>query len=104
MKLNIKEFREEMQLTQKELAEKIGNVQRNISNWENGTSEPDCETILKLSEIFDISIDELFGRNMPILNNSPISGVEYTLLRYIRKLNEPQRFTLMQFLREFISE
>ncbi|MBQ7369128.1 MAG: helix-turn-helix transcriptional regulator [Clostridia bacterium] len=104
MKLNIKEFREEMQLTQKELAEKIGNVQRNVSNWENGTSEPDCETILKLSEIFDISIDELFGRNMPILNNSPISSVEYTLLRYIRKLNEPQRFTLMQFLREFISE
>ena len=104
MKLNIKEFREEMQLTQKELAEKIGNVQRNVSNWENGTSEPDCETILKLSEIFDISIDELFGRNMPLLNNSPISGVEYTLLRYIRKLNEPQKFTLMQFLREFINE
>lgn len=104
MKLNIKEFREEMQLTQKELAEKIGNVQRNVSNWENGTSEPDCETILKLSEIFDISIDELFGRNMPLLNNSPISGVEYTLLRYIRKLNEPQKFTLMQFLRELINE
>ncbi|MBQ7913830.1 MAG: helix-turn-helix transcriptional regulator, partial [Clostridia bacterium] len=62
MKLRIKELREELQLTQKELAEKIGNVQRNISNWESGASEPDCETILKLSEIFDVTIDELFGR------------------------------------------
>lgn len=100
MKLKIKEFREEMQLTQKELAEKIGNVQRNISNWENGTSEPDCETILKLSEIFDISIDELFGKNTSISNNTPIASTEYTILKFVRKLTEPQKFTLMQFLRE----
>ncbi len=46
MKLKIRELREEYQLTQKELAQKISNVQRNVSNWENGTSEPDCETIL----------------------------------------------------------
>ena len=93
-----------MQLTQKELAEKINNEQRNISNWENGASEPDCETILKLSEVFDISIDELFGKNMSTVNRSPASGVEYTILKFIRQLNETQKFSLMQFLREFINE
>ena len=41
MIIRIKELREEFGLTQKELAAKIGNVQRNISHWENGSSEPD---------------------------------------------------------------
>lgn len=62
MKLKIKELREENGLTQKELAAKIGNMQRNISNWENGIIEPDCTTILKLADVFNVSIDELFGR------------------------------------------
>lgn len=63
MKLRIKELREEYSLTQKELAQKLSNVQRNVSNWENGASEPDCETILKIAELFGVSIDELFGRS-----------------------------------------
>ena len=62
MKLKIKELREENGLTQRELAEKINNVQRNISNWENGIIEPDCMTIKKLADVFNVSIDELFGR------------------------------------------
>lgn len=62
MQLKIRELREENGLTQKKLAEMLGNAQRNVSNWENGTSEPDCETIVKLADIFGVTIDELFGR------------------------------------------
>ena len=62
MKLRIREYREELGLTQSELAKQIGTLQRNISNWENGINEPDCATIVKLAEIFKISLDELFGR------------------------------------------
>ena len=101
MKLRIKEFREEMQFTQKELAEKIGNVQRNVSNWESGTSEPDCETIVKLAEIFDVTIDELFGRDPSAINRQTPTGVEYTILKRVRELTEPQKFALLQLLREF---
>ena len=100
MKLKIKELREELQLTQKELAEKIGNVQRNISNWESGASEPDCETILKLSEAFDVSIDELFGKEYHVMSPQPVVGIEYTILKSIQKLTETQKFALMQFLKE----
>ncbi|MBE7078548.1 MAG: helix-turn-helix transcriptional regulator [Clostridiales bacterium] len=100
MRLRIKEFREELQLTQKELAEKIGNVQRNVSNWENGTSEPDCETIFKLSQVFDVSIDELFGKEYSITERQPLAGIEYAILKSVRKLSETQKFSLMQFLKE----
>ena len=80
MKLRIKEYREEMQLTQRELAEKIGNVQRNISNWENGASEPDCETMVRLVELFEISLDELFGRT-PVLEGPKKTGIENIILK-----------------------
>lgn len=104
MRLLIKEYREEMQLTQKELALKINNLQRNISNWENGTSEPDCETIIKLAETFDISIDELFGKHSSKINNHFSSGVELNIIKHVRKLTETQKFALLQFLRELNNE
>ncbi|MBQ3506632.1 MAG: helix-turn-helix transcriptional regulator [Clostridia bacterium] len=100
MKLRIKEYREEMQLTQKELAERIGNVQRNISNWENGASEPDCETIVRLAELFEISIDELFGRRDLIFESEKKSGIENIILKEVRELSDGQRYSLLQFLRE----
>ena len=104
MKLRIKELREEYQMTQKELAQKISNVQRNVSNWENGTSEPDCQTILMIAEMFDISIDELFGREYsPVVatdnNNDDISA----LTRLIRRLNGEQRIALKNMLLAFLN-
>lgn len=100
MKLKIKEYREELQLTQKELAEKIGSSQRNVSNWESGASEPDCETIMKIAEIFDISIDQLFGKDPYYKAREPAIGIEYSVLKEVRILKESQKYALMQFLRE----
>lgn len=99
MTLKIKELREDFQMTQKELAEKIGNVQRNISNWENGMSEPDCETLVKLTEVFGVTLDELFGRNeneMSVKQNA-----EFPFYKLIKRLNEAQTEALKQFLLAF---
>lgn len=100
MKLKIKELREELHLTQSELAEKINNVQRNVSNWENGVNEPDCDTLIKLAEMFDISLDELFGRDTVTLERQSISGVEKQIISLLHKLSDTQKFALLQFLRE----
>ncbi len=99
MKLRIKEYREEMQLTQRELAERIGSVQRNISNWESGASEPDCETIMMLAELFNISIDELFGREYSF-EREKRTGIENTILKETRQLSDGEKYALGQFLRE----
>lgn len=99
MKLKIKELREEYQLTQKTLAERLSNSQRNVSNWENGTSEPDCETLLKLSEVFQVSLDELFGRIPgPVVHPD---GKERRLLRVFRRLTDDQQTALYQMLVAF---
>lgn len=61
--LKLKELRKKYGLTQQNIADKL-NVQRTtITNYENGTSEPDIEALNKLADIFNVSIDYLLNRN-----------------------------------------
>lgn len=60
---NIRTLRIEKQYSQKKLAEILSVAQNTVSNWENGTREPDHETLIKLSEIFNISTDYLLGNS-----------------------------------------
>ena len=98
MIIRIKELREEFGLTQKELAAKIGNVQRNISNWGNGSSEPDCETLVRLADVFGVTMDELFGRNEEPERGALQSEPYYKL---IKRLNDRQSDALKSFLSAF---
>ena len=59
---NIKFYRKEMQLTQEQLANLLNGKKSLISNYENGYSTPDIYTLIKLADIFQITLDELVGR------------------------------------------
>lgn len=52
-------LRSEKKLTQEDLADKLYIDKRKISRWECGTSIPDFEMLIKLSEILDVSLYEL---------------------------------------------
>ena len=55
----IKLYREKKNMTQNEIAEILGVKATTVSKYEAGTLEPNIESIKKLSEIFEITIDEL---------------------------------------------
>lgn len=55
----IKHYRNEKGLSQEELAERVYVTRQTISNWENNKNYPDINSIVLLSEIFEISIDNL---------------------------------------------
>ena len=61
MKLSgqIKKHRDELGLSQEELAEKIFVTRQSVSNWENGKTYPDLQSLLRLSDLFGLSLDEL---------------------------------------------
>ena len=54
-------LRKEQNLTQAELAMKLGVTDRAISKWENGRGLPDLSLVVTLSEVLDISINELLS-------------------------------------------
>ena len=72
----IQEKRKEKELSQLELAEKLGVSNRTISKWENGNSMPDYSIINDLCKELDISINEL------------LSGENLTEENYQKKLEE----------------
>lgn len=59
---NIRFFRKANILTQEELSKQLGGCKNLVSNYENGISTPDIYTLVKLADIFDITLDELVGR------------------------------------------
>ena len=56
------ELRKEHNLTQNDVAEKLNVSPQAVSKWENDLTSPDIETLIKLAEMFDISVDELVGK------------------------------------------
>lgn len=60
----LKELREKKGFTQKQLAEALYLSKTAVSQYENGTHTPSIETLIKLADIFDVSIDYLLGRTV----------------------------------------
>ena len=59
---NIATFRKEKNITQEALAEICGVSSQAVSKWENDISLPDITLLIELSEILEVSVDELLGK------------------------------------------
>lgn len=59
LETRLKQRRNTLQMTQEEVAEKIHVSRQTISNWENGRNLPDINSLILISEIYAISLDEL---------------------------------------------
>ena len=60
---NIAKFRKEKNLTQEELAKKINVSPKTISSYENNRNLPNIETLILLSQVLDVKIDDILGVN-----------------------------------------
>ncbi len=58
---NLRRLRHGQSLTQEQLAEKLGVSFQTVSRWETGAVYPDIELLPMLSELFDVTVDELIG-------------------------------------------
>lgn len=59
-------------MTQSELADKLNITRQAVSRYEKGDSFPDISVLVKIAEIFEISIDELIGAGAPTAGESEI--------------------------------
>lgn len=58
----LRKYRLAAGLSQKELAGKLFVSQQAIARWETNKATPNPETVVKLAEIFDVTTDELLGK------------------------------------------
>lgn len=72
VKLTIADLRKDKGVTQSELADYLGVSFQSVSKWENGITMPDIALLPRLSEYFQVSVDEILGLK-------PLSNREYRL-------------------------
>ena len=75
---HIKEHRARLGMSQEELAEKIFVSRQTISNWETDRTYPDVQSLLLLSNLFDVSVDSLIKGDVEEMKAVSVS---YTHLR-----------------------
>lgn len=61
----IRALRESAGMRQYELAARMGVKQASVHAWESGENYPSAENLLKLADIFGVTVDEVLGRKMP---------------------------------------
>ena len=69
-------LRKKEKLSQEQLSEKLGVTRQTISNWELNVTKPDIIQIKKISEVFNISIDDLLDNNIRDILEKKITNTE----------------------------
>lgn len=101
----IAEIRKERGLTQKQLAAKLNIYQSNLSNWENGITEPDILAIIKIAEILEVTTDELLGRSDEIgiiTTNADLSSDEQHIIDCFRTLSKDGQKSFVQMAESIV--
>ena len=63
----IRKYRNERTLSQEALAEQVFVSRQTVSNWENDKSYPDVKSLMLLSEVFEVSLDQLIKGDVEIM-------------------------------------
>ena len=96
---NLKNIRKENNLSQEQLAEKLGVSRQAVSKWESGQSYPEMDKVLLICKLFNYNMDELMNENIKEVEENKQSKNNInilnplkrkTLLYEISKMNEYQ--------------
>lgn len=79
-------------MTQEQLAEKINVSRQTISKWESDSTSPDLESIVKISRIFHVSLNDLLGEAETSVTNR---NDEQITLEDLMKINLHNRKMMM---------
>jgi transcriptional regulator with XRE-family HTH domain len=82
----IRNAREENNLTQAQAAESLMVSRQTISSWENGKSLPDILSVIRMSDLYQMSLDELLKGDKAMMEkiekDAEIQKVERKLIKY----------------------
>ncbi len=103
---NLRSFRLNKGLSQQQLAAIIGTTQQSINKYENHATEPDIQTLIRLADCFQVSIDELVGYT-PQSSDDPgealiLTREEIFLIQNRRKLSRSERDSIRLILENYL--
>ncbi|MBQ8792219.1 MAG: helix-turn-helix transcriptional regulator [Clostridia bacterium] len=89
--MNLKKIRLSKEKTQTEVAQAVNLTQFTYSNYENGKTEPNIETLINLANYYKVTIDELVGHEVQyLINKIDFTSEQLSLIDKIKSLNGNQ--------------
>lgn len=86
--MKLRELRMKNNYSQEEIAKQIKINQKTYSNYENSKTEPSINTLIKLADLFHVTLDELVGReHSNIIDKGLLSNTELSIFNIMKDLN-----------------
>ena len=99
--LRLREIRKKNGLSQRQLDKQLGVTQATLSVWENEKYEIYNASLLKCSDIFNVSVDELLGKEIearPELDKQ-LEGIEFALYGEIHDLTDEEKEDILSYVK-----
>lgn len=91
---NLRNLRKELGLSQKQVAEKLNISQQTYSDYENDKTEPTMDMLIRLANLFGVSIDELLDRD--ITAEEYAAGVRTTIKKSITPIEDDMLYAFRE--------
>lgn len=104
---NLRNLRLNQGVSQQQLADVIGTTQQSINKYENHSTEPDIDTLIKIADYFQVSVDFLIGHSMNSVSQAPaedwtLTREETSLLKDYRQLSREEKDSIRLILKNYL--
>ena len=100
---NLKIIRKSLNYTQKDVAQKLNIAEPTYSHYESGRYQPNTETLIKLADFFDVSVDYLLGHQTKnLIYTETLTPIQQKLMELIKRLNDEQGLFLIGYLSDML--
>ena len=100
---NLRRIRKENNLSQEQLAEKLGVSRQAVSKWESGQSYPEMDKVLQICKTFNFNMDELMNENVKeVAENKQVnSNINKTIEDFFEFITKTvDMFSAMKFMQK----
>ena len=97
--LRLKMLRNETGMSQMAVAEKLGITQQAYANYERGARQPDLNMLLKISELFNVSVDYIIGKNDSANISNELQGIDFALYGETKDLTDAEKQDILSYIK-----
>lgn len=99
----LRELRKTNNVSQQKLSKYLNFGYTAIANYESGRNQPSLDTVKKIAQYFDVTVDYLIGASDYPRRENDITDKESELLGIFRRINEEEKEALLKIISQHIS-
>lgn len=100
----IKKYRNNLHITQRELADKLYVTQQAVQRWESGNSCPQADKMIEIAEVFDVSVSDLYFGDDQVVMRYVVIDVTGLIRSFIDRVRDYLKYNVLSDICGYIFE